>query len=142
MQAPKAEEPGKNRSEVVDMLSAEERRLLTRDEAAAEAAGREARSAEAFLLWANAIGRAFDLGKEAETETTMKMLDYANILPVKPGLPEKAREHAVRAQYLLGKSKNPDGAAKELRAAIAIAPWWADSYHDLGMLESVRGNHD
>gem|GEM_PF-1190793 len=128
--------------EAIERLTAEMNKLVIRDSNDAFAAGKEGNSAKALQLWSSAVRRAASTGPDAEDNAIASMLTYIATLPAWPGISEEAREHAVRAQYYLGKGKNVDGAIKELHLALGVAPWWADGYHDLGVIEEGRGNHD
>ncbi len=132
----------KRNSEAVERLTTEMNNLLIKNIDAAVAAGKEGDSAKALQLWSSAVRRASDIGPGPEDNAIASMLAYIATLPAWPGLPEEAREHVIRAQYFLDRAKNADGATRELHLALAIAPWWADGYHDLGIIEEGSGNHD
>lgn len=56
---------------------------------------------------------------------------------IKPPIPEEARRYAVRSQALV-KTKRSAGYAQavaELTNAIRLAPWWADGYYNLGLMQ-------
>jgi hypothetical protein len=58
-----------------------------------------------------------------------------------PAVPEEARRHAVRAQALVKARGNAGYAAavEELLAAVRLAPWWADGYYNLGLMQEGAG---
>lgn len=54
-----------------------------------------------------------------------------------PPVPEEARRYAVRAQTLV-KTKRSAGYAQaviELTSTMRLAPWWADGYYNLGLMQ-------
>ena len=67
-------------------------------------------------------------------EKIVKMVVSSKMTPV---IPEEARRHAVRAQAIV-KAKQQAGfaqAAAELSTAMLLAPWWADGYYNLGLMQ-------
>jgi hypothetical protein len=67
-------------------------------------------------------------------EKIIKLVTSSKITPV---IPEAARRHAVRAQALV-KAKQSAGFAQavtELSSAMLLAPWWADGYYNLGLMQ-------
>ena len=71
-----------------------------------------------------------------------KTISIALRLSSPPTVPREARRRAYFGQALLRDAKDAgafDEAAREYIAAIIEAPWWADVYINLGLLEEERG---
>lgn len=58
-----------------------------------------------------------------------------------PDVPEEARRRAIRAQALVKARGNAGYAAAvaELEESVRIAPWWADGYYNLGLMQEGAG---
>ena len=54
-----------------------------------------------------------------------------------PSIPEEARRHAIRAQVFVKTQQSAGFApgAAEMAQAVLIAPWWADGYYNLGVMQ-------
>ena len=60
-----------------------------------------------------------------------------------PAIPEEARKRAVFGMTAVKEAKDSKGldrAIEEYRKAIQLAPWWADLYYNLGMVQEQRSN--
>lgn len=61
-----------------------------------------------------------------------------------PAIPTEARRHLARAQGALELSRTPEdmGAAiGELEQALLLAPWWAEGYYNLGVVQDKAGRY-
>lgn len=55
-----------------------------------------------------------------------------------PEIPAEARRHEIFSKTALVNATNPDGlnsALKQMLIAVRIAPWWADGYYNLAVIE-------
>jgi tetratricopeptide (TPR) repeat protein len=67
---------------------------------------------------------------------------YPKINPP-PAIPEEARKRAVFGMTAAKEAKDPKGldqAIEEYRKAIQLAPWWADLYYNLAMVQEQRSH--
>ncbi len=53
--------------------------------------------------------------------------------PVKPELPEEAREFKVQAEYAIGEKRFPD-AVRLYARALAISPWWPEGHFNRALI--------
>jgi hypothetical protein len=128
--------------EVAAVIEARLSQLLEQEQAAADAAARAGRSAEALAQYAGALDRAAVLGGAAEENLRLLVIRYAASLPQPPAMPEKAREHLVRGQYLLGKGQSVAQVEREMLEAQRLAPWWPEGYYNLGILQYGQNKFD
>ncbi|TBR24686.1 hypothetical protein EPO15_03590 [bacterium] len=73
----------------------------------------------------------------ADHRVRLKVIAVAVAMTPPPAVPEEARRYAVRAAALV-KAQQAAGyvpAAAELRKAVDVAPWWADGYYNLGLMQ-------
>ncbi|MDR3639894.1 MAG: ankyrin repeat domain-containing protein [Humidesulfovibrio sp.] len=118
------------------------RQDLARDRAAGDDAAKRGRPAEALRLYAAALVRAEDLGGADDQDLRLHVVRYAGSLPQPPAMPEAAREHLVRGQYFLSKGQDMVAVERELTEAQRLAPWWAEGYYNLGIIQYGRGEFD
>lgn len=71
-----------------------------------------------------------------------KIIKLAGTLQPPPAMPEEARKHFVKAETLAKESHDPAAAIEEYQQGLALAPWWADGYHDLGLIQEADGRYD
>jgi tetratricopeptide (TPR) repeat protein len=74
-----------------------------------------------------------------------KLIMLAATLQPPPAVPEEARRHFVKADTLARGAHAPEdyyAAIYEYREALALAPWWGDAYHDLGIVLESAGRYD
>lgn len=67
-----------------------------------------------------------------------KIIKHVRAMRPTPPIPEEARRYMARGQAAaeLAKTKvDYDEAAKEFQKAVNIAPWWADAYYNLGLIQ-------
>ncbi|HUH67388.1 MAG TPA: hypothetical protein VLZ07_13230 [Syntrophales bacterium] len=75
--------------------------------------------------------------KDEDYRLREKIIRLVTSSKMTPVIPEEARRHAVRAQALV-KAKQAAGfpqAVTELSSAMLLAPWWADGYYNLGLMQ-------
>jgi tetratricopeptide (TPR) repeat protein len=113
-------------------------RELRKELAAGDQAARQGRSDEALALYAAALSMADDIGGAAAQDLRVKIVRYAASMPQPPSVPEKAREHLVRASYLLKKGQDVGLVEKEMTEALRIAPWWVEGYFNIGQLQAEQ----
>ncbi len=71
-----------------------------------------------------------------------KIISFVVSSKRQPSIPEEARRYAIRAQTLV-KAKQSAGyapAVTELTKAMLLAPWWADGYYNLGLMQEGAGD--
>ncbi|MBI5236485.1 MAG: ankyrin repeat domain-containing protein [Deltaproteobacteria bacterium] len=74
---------------------------------------------------------------EKDRHLREKLIKAALSIAQRPSIPDKAQEHSARAQAFMKKAQGVEGyeqAIAELEASLLIAPWWAESYFNLGLL--------
>lgn len=62
-----------------------------------------------------------------------------------PAVPEQARSRGMKGLAFVKMAKSPedyDEAAEELTAALRVAPWWADAWVNLALVEEKRSRFD
>lgn len=128
--------------EVAKIIEERLGQLLEEEQAAGDKAARAGRAAEALTLYAKALTRAETLGGKAEESLRLLIVRYAASLPQPPAMPEKAREHLVRGQYLLSKGQSVSAVEREMREAQRLAPWWPEGYYNLGILQFGQNKYD
>jgi len=75
--------------------------------------------------------------KDEDQRLREKIIRLVVSLKIQPPIPEEVRRYAVRAQTLI-KTKQSAGYAQavtELTNAMRVAPWWADGYYNLGLMQ-------
>ena len=111
---------------------------LAKMQAAADQAAQDGRSMEALADYLSALNAAESVGGDAEQNLRVKIVRYAAAMTPPPALPEKAREHLVRASYMLKKGDDVGQVEQEMTAAVRLAPWWAEGYLNLGQLQAQQ----
>ncbi|MBI4345384.1 MAG: ankyrin repeat domain-containing protein [Elusimicrobia bacterium] len=104
-------------------------------------ARRNGRSEEALSRYASAAQLAPGATPEAR-RLREKIVTFAASLDPKPAVPEEANLHMLRGMAFSKRAENVDGlarAAKEMEQAIALAPWWAEAYFNLGLVQEKTG---
>jgi tetratricopeptide (TPR) repeat protein len=74
------------------------------------------------------------VGGSLDSEIRAKIIKYVAGWSEPPSVPSKAREHVVRANYLLKQGRSASLVLKEMTAAVDAAPWWAEGYYNLGLM--------
>ncbi|MFH1620153.1 MAG: tetratricopeptide repeat protein [bacterium] len=83
-------------------------------------------------------------GTNREKKLREKVLTYAASLKPQPGVPKKAQHHSNRGQALLKQMEGRKAYSKalaEFEQALALAPWWADVYFNLGLVREKAGDY-
>jgi tetratricopeptide (TPR) repeat protein len=114
----------------------------------AEQAGDTAQAAgdrrKAFDAYAAALSGAWS-DDEASVRVRSKFMPLVAARQDLPSPPEEARRRMVRAKALLKDAQDSGGydrAGAEMMLAIAAAPWWADAYYNLGLVQEKSGYRD
>ncbi len=74
-----------------------------------------------------------------------KIIALARTIKPRPAVSEDARRHFVMATTMQKKAKNPRDYAEaiaEYDAALLLAPWWADAYYNLSVVDEAAGRFD
>jgi tetratricopeptide (TPR) repeat protein len=72
----------------------------------------------------------------------LRLLESVATWPAPPAVPEAAHDHIVRSQLILQHNGSPAEAEAELRQVTELAPWWADGYFNLGLVQGSSGNYN
>lgn len=115
---------------------------LRKETAAGDLAVQQGNPAEAMAVYVAALDRVSDAGIPAEQDLRVKIVRLAASAPRPPELPEKAREHVVRASYLLKKGQDVSLVEKEMAAALRLAPWWAEGYYKMAEIQAEQNKFD
>ena len=79
------------------------------------------------------------------TAAREKVIRLALAMKSPPEIPEEAREHFVMAQAFKEKATVSSGfasAIQEYRAALLAAPWWAEAYKKLAIVQKAADQYD
>lgn len=76
-----------------------------------------------------------------ENDIRTKILRYAGGLSSPPALPDAAREHLIRADYMIKNNRSASDIESELSKVLQVAPWWPDGYINLGLAQAAAGRH-
>jgi tetratricopeptide (TPR) repeat protein len=74
-----------------------------------------------------------------------KIIALAQTIRPAPAIPEEAREHYVMAATFMESAKDATGfgrAVEQYKAALLIAPWWADAYEKLATAQKAAEQYD
>lgn len=107
----------------------------------AESQGRVREAVEHYTV---ALQSASD-GSEQERSLREKIIDLASRLKPPPAVPEEARRYMGRGQAAVELAKTAEDfgrAAAEFQKAVRMAPWLADAYYNLGVVEEKAGRFD
>ena len=140
--APSDPDHARKQAAVIAVIEQSLGQSLRKELAAGDWAADQGRSAEAIALYTAALSMATDLGGTVEQELRVKIVRYAASMPEPPAMPEQAREHLVRASYLLKKKGDIGLVEKEMDAALRIAPWWVEGYFNIGQLQVEQKKFD
>lgn len=121
-------------------LEAAERKLVAGDLSAAEKAQSEGEPRKALDSYMTALGK-LTRGSEASRETRAAVVALARSMPEPPEIPEEARKHMVKSQFLLSRGRGQAQAEAEIHAALDAAPWWSDGYYNLGLIQGAQGRY-
>jgi tetratricopeptide (TPR) repeat protein len=73
------------------------------------------------------------------------IIELAPELKPAPGIPEEARRHFVEGSAIAKVAKNSAQqtlAVQSFTEALRVAPWWADAYYNLGVLQDSVENYN
>ncbi len=116
----------------------EERRIakLRAMEAAGDQAAKTSSVDEALANYMETLKLGRDNAQD-DQRLREKIIKLVVASKAQPPIPEEARRHAVRAQALLKAKQNAgfEQAVTELTDATFLAPWWADAYYNLGLMQ-------
>jgi tetratricopeptide (TPR) repeat protein len=74
-----------------------------------------------------------------------KIIKHVQTMKPAPAIPEKARENYVMAATFVEKAKDSSGYARAIeqyKAALLVAPWWADAYKKQAMVQKAAAYYD
>ncbi len=112
-------------------------------ESQAAAAERAGNLREAMGLYVEALQSAGE-GSTADQQLREKIIAVAAKLKPPPAVPEDARRFAIRGQTAARDAKRESDyveAAQEIGKALRLAPWWADSYFNLAIVQEKAGQY-
>src|SRR5262249_40491245 len=133
--------------------TAEQEQMRTQPEASAlqcdaleagAAAERQGDPGRALQIYTAALGESGRLGHGLPRDLAERAIDVALKLKPAPAIPDEARNSARQAEIRVRSASQPvdfEVAVKQLREALALAPWWADAYANLAALHEA-GNRD
>lgn len=118
-------------------LEAAERKLVAADLSAAEKARTDGEPRKALDSYMTALGK-LTRDSEASRETRAAVVALARSMPEPPEIPEEARKHMVKSQFLLSRGAGRSQVEAEIQAALDAAPWWSDGYYNLGLIQGAQ----
>lgn len=80
----------------------------------------------------------------ADDKLRERIIAAALALKPAPAVPIEARRHMSRAQGAIELAKQPEDmrlAVEELEKALRLAPWWAEAYYNLGVVQDKAGRY-
>ena len=77
---------------------------------------------------------------EEDQRLREKIIKFVVSLKTPPPITEEVRRQVVRAQTMIRMNQGVGPAAAELASAMILAPWWADGYYNLGLMQEGAGN--
>jgi len=84
-------------------------------------------------------------GNPSDNALRAKIITLAQEMKPAPPIPEAAREHYVMATTFVGSAKDATGyerAIGEFKAALLAAPWWAEAYKNLAIVQKTAVRYD
>ena len=109
--------------------------------AIAESAESEGRFRTALTHYVNAL-QSVSEGSSNDMELRKKVIRLAQKIQPPPEVPEKAHRYMARGTAFAEMANDKDGfqkAVKEFHAATRAAPWMADAYYNLGIVQDKSG---
>ena len=103
----------------------------------------EGRKEAAFAAWTEALQDAVP-GGEVDLRIRKKYLKLVAEMRDLPAVPDEAQRRMVRGQTRLKEAAGAEGLQKaqfEMRLAVKAAPWWADAYYNLGLVQEMAGGY-
>lgn len=117
-----------------EILRSSRTELDTKD---AELAEEKGLLREALKYYISALGGVSE-GSTDDTRLREKIIKLVHRLDPKPAVSEEAERYMAYGQIAVKKAQSLAGyekAAKEFQKAVNIAPWWADAYYNLGIVQ-------
>lgn len=111
--------------------------IVTKKLAEADRAAGQGQHAAALAAYVAALPNMAQIGKSQERELRIKILKLAAGMPNPPAVPDAAHERIVRAEVYIKRGRSDAEVEQELQQALALAPWWAEGYFNIGL---VQGN--
>lgn len=108
------------------------------DGTAAEQAGRYR---EALNQYTDALQRVSE-GSAKDQALREKIISLVQKLTPPPAVPEEAEKYLMRGQGAVEMAQKPEDfkvAIAEFQKAARLAPWWADIYYNLGLVQDKAG---
>ena len=96
---------------------------------------------DAFDDYRQAVPLAWP-GGAIDVQSRAALIRLVRTLPQPPVVPDEARRHMDRGKILVGNAHGVEdykAAAAEMNAAVLAAPWWADGYFNLGLVQANEG---
>ncbi len=81
-------------------------------------------------------------GSSKDQQLREKIIKLAQKIQPPPALPEEAHRHMARGEAFVGTARDKNGflrAAGEFQATALAAPWLADAYYNLGIVQDKAG---
>lgn len=85
--------------------------------------------------------------QKTPTDTALreKIIKHVQAMKKKPAIPEAAREHFVMAATFVEQATDVSGyerAIEQYKSALLAAPWWADAYKKLAIIQKTAAHYD
>lgn len=80
-----------------------------------------------------------------DNELREKIIRHVQSMKKAPAIPEEAREHFVMAATFVEQAKDNSGyerAIEQYKAALLTAPWWADAYKKLAIIQKTAAHYE
>jgi tetratricopeptide (TPR) repeat protein len=74
-----------------------------------------------------------------------QIIKLAQAMKTPPVIPEQAREHYIMAQTFMERATENSGfvsAVEQYKAALLVAPWWANAYKKLAIAQKAANQYD
>ncbi|MGD0584566.1 MAG: tetratricopeptide repeat protein [Oryzomonas sp.] len=113
---------------------------LARIEQSADQAAHAGDAATALSGYKELLRAAQGNGAE-DLRLREKIIGYVHTLNTPPPITEEVRRQIIRAQTILKINRDPGQAVAELDSAMLLAPWWADGYYNLGLMQEGAGQY-
>ncbi len=114
------------------------------EEALARQAEQEGKLRQALTHYVAALQSTSE-GSSKDQQLREKIIKLAHKIQPPPAVPEKAERRMARGRAAVKAAKNEEGflrAAKEFQKAVRAAPWLAEGYYNLGVVQDKAGRYD
>jgi ankyrin repeat protein len=122
-------------------LSVVREAIVKKKLAEADRAAEQGQPAAALAAYVAALPNMAEIGKAQERELRIKILKLAAGMPNPPAVPDAAHEHIVRAEVYLKRGRGDAEVEQELRQALKLAPWWAEGYFNIGLVQGTGNRY-